>query len=163
MGYPPWVLTMRMTLRFACIIMLFSTSLLLAQNKNADLDKLQGQWEEISRVLNGESKEVKKTIVKLKGNDYETLSEGKIVESGIIIFDASTKPKSYTVTIIHETGTKVLVYSGIYELTKDTLKMCVNTNEGQDAPKKFESKADSGHQLVVWKRLPAPPKTENKK
>jgi uncharacterized protein (TIGR03067 family) len=122
-------------------------------NFGKDLEQFQGAWVRVSKELNGEKLQVTKTIITFNGDKFETVTDGKAVESGTVKVDSSKKPKTYSATITGQFAEKGDTYNGIYEVNGDRLTTCVNTNEGKEAPSEFASKAGTGHQLIVWKRV----------
>jgi uncharacterized protein (TIGR03067 family) len=117
------------------------------------LKELQGSWEMVSKERNGEKQEVKKSIVTFRKDRFETVADGKPMESGTISVNPDKKPKTYDVTITGDFKEKGQTYHGIYEIDGDTLRTCVNTNAGKERPKEFASKPGRGHLLIVWKRV----------
>ncbi len=133
--------------------MLAQPNLLRAEERKAGTDELQGSWMVVSKERNGEKQEAPKMVLTFKGDKFEAVIDGKAVESGTIKADASKKPKTYSVTITGDFAEKGNTYNGIFVVDGDTLKTCVNTNTGKEAPTEFATKAGTGHQLIVWKRV----------
>lgn len=114
-----------------------------------DLKKLQGKWETVTVVHNGEVQKPEKRSPwvfegnKLKYPAFDTEDEIKL--------DATLAPKTMDVRVVRK-GQKTEELKAIYELAGDTLKICVDVG-GKGRPTAFESKADSGHRLVTLKRV----------
>ena len=125
----------------------------------SDKQLLQGRWEAVSAEKGGEKlpDELLKAIkLQVKGDKIiaEILGETKDVPFKI---DPTKKPKTIDLTIDEK------VVKGIYELKKDTLKVCAAIDENGDRPKDFKG----GEQtlLVTFNRLKSAVKkgTEEKK
>ncbi|HEX5270405.1 MAG TPA: TIGR03067 domain-containing protein [Gemmataceae bacterium] len=142
------------------LVFALAVGLLLAadvkDDKKKDLDQLKGTWTAATLEYNGENmiggliKELKVVIdgdtLIVKGEDEEVKKYGKAT----LKLDPTTTPKVIDITIASgdEKGMK---FEGIYELGKDEWKLCVKPF-GKERPAKFESKADSGDVLIVFKR-----------
>ncbi|HKI31111.1 MAG TPA: TIGR03067 domain-containing protein [Gemmataceae bacterium] len=138
-----------------CLALLVIGLLLAADDpKKKDLDKLQGTWIASSIEYNGEKvlgdKELKVVIegdkLTVKSEDTEASKYG----TATLKIDPSTTPKIMDVSIIKgdEKGT---TFEAIYDVDKDEWKLCLKPT-GKERPAKFESKADSGDVLIVFKR-----------
>ena len=121
----------------------------------ADLAKLQGKWKIDSLIANGKSKVVngKDVDSAMPGENVWTISDNKVKYSETedeIKLDASQKPKAMDIQVVRDDAPEKLL--AIYEIEADTLKICVAfDNKGR--PKKFESKAGSGHRFFILKRI----------
>jgi uncharacterized protein (TIGR03067 family) len=142
-----------MKTRFLALLVI---GLLLAADdpKKKDLDKLQGTWIASSIEYNGEKvlgdKELKLVIegdkLTVKSEDTEASKYG----TAMLKIDPATTPKIMDISIIKgdEKGT---TFEAIYDVGKDEWKLCLKPT-GKERPAKFESKADSGDVLIVFKR-----------
>jgi uncharacterized protein (TIGR03067 family) len=118
-----------------------------------DMAKFQGTWTVVEIERNGEKdpedriKDIKLTV---NGNK-RTLKRGdEVVAQSTFKLDASKSPKQIDITL--ESGdAKGRTFHGIYEIDGDTQKVCLNLM-GDDRPKDFSAKADSGCLLQVFKR-----------
>jgi uncharacterized protein (TIGR03067 family) len=142
-----------------CLAVLAVALLLGADAKDAkkkDLDKLQGTWAASTIEYNGENqlggalKELKVVIdgdtLTVKGEDEEVKKYGKAK----LKLDPTATPKLLDISIT--TGDeKGMAFEAIYEVGKDEWKLCLKPF-GKERPAKFESKADSGDVLIVFKR-----------
>src|SRR5262245_60225536 len=93
-----------------------------------DLDALQGAWKVVRHEGNGKTApddEIKKFEFVVKGDQYTLKQDGNVTEEGIIKLDPTKKPKAidFKITKGSDAGKSQV---GIYELDKDTFKMCVN-------------------------------------
>ena len=117
-----------------------------------ELKALTGSWKAVSVVSDGtemSKEEVGKITLTVKGAKYTLKTpDGQEIE-GSHKLDPSKKPKELDLIRDVDKDQKTL---GIYELTKDTYKVCLG-RPGKDRPKAFESKDGSGHRLVVFKRV----------
>jgi uncharacterized protein (TIGR03067 family) len=113
-----------------------------------DLERLQGTWQQVSQKWRG--REVPEGLVKgeqvvITGSTWQALMAGKKRgKPATLVLDATKKPA--TLDIKYEGETEL----GIYELDKDSLKVCVATDE---RPKEFASKPGSTSTLMVFKRV----------
>jgi uncharacterized protein (TIGR03067 family) len=146
------VLSMKVVFPAVIGCMFTTAAFLNADDRKDGLNEFQGSWVQASKELNGEKKDVKKTVVNFKADMFETVEDGKSIESGTIQVDSSKNPKTYSVTISGEFAEKGKTYNGIYKIDGGTMTTCVNTNAGKEAPSEFTSKPGTGHQLIVWKR-----------
>ncbi len=124
--------------------------------KQADLKKLQGTWTATTIEYNGEKvlgNLVKELVVVVKDDRLTVKGQDPEVEKypkATLMLDPTTTPKILDVTIAagNEKDTK---FEAIYEVTDDEWKVCLKPG-GKERPAKFESKADSGDALIVFKR-----------
>jgi uncharacterized protein (TIGR03067 family) len=115
-----------------------------------DQKKLQGVWVLASGERDGEQmpEEVVKSLKRTMAVDKFTITrDDKAVAKGTFTLDPSKKPKAIDIKL---EGTDQPVH-GIYELDGDTFKLCYAA-PGEERPKKFTTKAGSGHTFAVWKR-----------
>ncbi len=118
----------------------------------ADMKLLEGVWQMQSFENNGnrlppeQAKTIKLTI---KGDRYMVdLGERKF--EATVKIDPTKKPKTIDVTM-EQDGQKAVTH-GIYEVTKDTFKICRTMEAGADRPKEFATKEGSGTAMAVYKR-----------
>ncbi len=141
-----------------CGLLVVTAGLLLAADepkqgasKKAAKDELahfQGTWHAVSWEENGDKRsadDVKKVQLIVKGDQW-TLKNGDDELRGTMKVDPTTTPKHFDATT--DSGDTV---QGIYELKGNQLKQCWAA-PGQDRPKSFSAKADSGHTLVTLMR-----------
>ncbi|HMC89453.1 MAG TPA: TIGR03067 domain-containing protein [Gemmataceae bacterium] len=117
-----------------------------------DLEKIQGDWAEVSYVVDGvkvPDDEAQALFRSIKDDKYTIFQFKKVIGKGTFKLDATKKPR----TIDAETtvGGRKLTLLGIYELDGDTLKICF-APPGKPRPTNFTSKKGSEHRLSVWER-----------
>jgi uncharacterized protein (TIGR03067 family) len=124
-----------------------------AQKK--ELDKLQGTWAATTIEYNGEQVlgAIKDLEVVVAG-DTMTIKSGasEVGKYGTatLKLDPTTTPKLIEVGITKGDG-KGTTFEAIYDVDKDEWKLCLKPF-GKERPGKFESKADSGDVLIIFKR-----------
>jgi uncharacterized protein (TIGR03067 family) len=122
----------------------------------SDKQLLQGKWEAVAAEKGGEKipEEILKAIkLEVKGDKIfaEIVGENKEVPYKI---DPTKKPKAIDLTIDGKD------FKGIYQLDKDTLKVCTALDENAARPKEF--KAEEQTLLVTFKRVKGEKKKEDK-
>ncbi len=139
----------------------FAIGLLLAVDdasaaRKKDREQLQGTWTATTIEYNGDKvlgDLVKELTVVVDGDSLSVKSEaeevGKYGKANLKL-DPTTTPKTVDISITRgdEKGT---TFEAIYELAKDEWKLCLKPFS-KERPAKFESKADSGDVLIVFKR-----------
>jgi uncharacterized protein (TIGR03067 family) len=128
------------------------------QSAEAELQKFQGTWALVSAEMDGKKVndvDVKKGRITFVGNKVELITphqhKDKIVAS-IAKLDLTKNPKEMTWvrTAGPNAGTTMIA---IYEFEgPDQYKICFDP-AGLAAPKKFGTKAGSGHIWHTWKRV----------
>jgi uncharacterized protein (TIGR03067 family) len=120
-----------------------------AQDVPKGLEKVQGSWVLTALVVEGKEIKDPKGKLTVKGENY-TFSSGDTNNKGVYKVDPTKTPM--TLDIICKEGTdKGKTLPAIFEVTGDTMKVCLNI-KGKDRPKEFASKPDSGNVLESWKR-----------
>jgi uncharacterized protein (TIGR03067 family) len=118
----------------------------------ADMKLLQGVWLMQSFESNGNplpAEQAQKIKVTVKGDKYMVdLGERKFEATFTI--DPTKKPKAIDVTMTLNEEKAVTL--GIYEVSKDTFKICRTMEAGAERPKEFSTKEGSGTVLAVYKR-----------
>jgi uncharacterized protein (TIGR03067 family) len=114
-----------------------------------DQDAIQGTWILISNEDGGRQKaipaDLKVTITKDK---IVFTSANKPKSELAFKLDSTTHPKSIDLTVRRE------AWLGIYELTSDSLTICVNDDDGGKRATNFESKPSSHNDvLMVFRRV----------
>jgi uncharacterized protein (TIGR03067 family) len=113
-----------------------------------------GLWEPVSAVVDGKERPVgkdRKMVLEYKDETYRDKVGDKIVGEGISRVDPTQTPKALDI-IPQRNGVKGQTALAIYELKGDELIVCL-ARPGKDRPKEFESKPDSGHVLLKFKRV----------
>jgi len=138
---------------------LFSISLAVATslgtfaaNPPDDTKGVQGNWKPAQAELAGKpmTDDVLKTIsLKLENGKYEVFV-GEHPDRGTYTLDATTKPKSITVTGT-EGPNHDKTFPAIYELKGDTLRICYDLS-GAKRPTEFKSVAGTKLYLVTYHR-----------
>jgi uncharacterized protein (TIGR03067 family) len=123
------------------------------QDAKKELARMEGTWKVVSVVINGQ--ELKEADIKddrliIKGDQF-TLKGGKQTLEGKVTIDPSKTPKHLDA---EATGAdkKVVKSLGIYQLTKDTLKVCYSVPPNP-RPTEFTSEEKSSRALVVYQRV----------
>jgi uncharacterized protein (TIGR03067 family) len=135
----------------AVVLVAGSCSLAHADAVADEWKGLVGTWKVESATLNGaDSSELFKTLVLTMELGKYKVDFGGMIDAGTVKLDLDKKPKQMTIEGTEGTN-KGRTHHAIYELDKDTLKICYAL-DGGPAPKGFESKADSMTLLVTYKR-----------
>jgi uncharacterized protein (TIGR03067 family) len=142
---------MKRTLSIAVIAIFFVAADDKKPEAKKDLDLLKGKWTVVSVVLNGKPMDE-------ENGDTLTFGGEKIVSqskdgqhTSTFKLDVTKKPKQIDVTPL-DGDEKGKVLEGIYEVTKDGLKICIVDDAGVTRPTAFTSKEDSGVVLLTLKR-----------
>jgi uncharacterized protein (TIGR03067 family) len=125
-----------------------------ADDVKKDLKAFEGTWTVAELQVNGKKateEEVKNFETKLtfKDNKLTLTLEGQTFE-GTVTIDPSKTPKTVDVKAKNRRGDQVESH-GIYEIDKDTLKVCYVTGS-KERPKEFKSTEGSGAFYTVYKR-----------
>jgi uncharacterized protein (TIGR03067 family) len=120
-----------------------------------DLKALEGVWQVVELEVDGNkggAEDVKKiTVVNEPNGKWRIEAEGKVVARGASNIDPTAKPKTLDITMTEGEGVGQTTL-GIYELGKDTRKVCI-AQAGKPRPTEFSSPSGSGQILVVLKRV----------
>jgi uncharacterized protein (TIGR03067 family) len=116
-----------------------------------DLDLLKGKWTIVSVIEDGKPNEDENGGTITFAEDKMVLQVKDGEHSGTFKLNATKKPKQIDVTPL-DGDEKGKVMEGIYELTKDGLKICIADHAGTTRPTAFISKEDSGVVLLTLKR-----------
>ena len=114
----------------------------------SDLDQIQGEWSVAELVMNGEKMSadaLANAKFKIKANEY-FLDGDSGSSHGTLKLIETDSPKSMEVTT--DDGRQL---PAIYEITKDTFKVCYALN-GAGRPKEFKSAEGSEQVLSIYKR-----------
>lgn len=123
--------------------------------KKADADLLQGKWNAVAYVEDGETAtRLEKTPIswEFKDNKLTIRAEDQQVFTikGSFTLDPATKPKNIEIKIDKRDDFPEQKMPGIYKIENDTLTVCYAT-EGK-RPTAFESKVGSGVVLITLKQ-----------
>jgi len=117
-----------------------------------DLEALQGTWNISELEVNGQrmpAASFKGSKIAVHGSKFTTAGMGGAYE-GTLRLGESNRPK--TIDMIFSSGPeKANTSSGIYELTGDTLQLCL-TIAGSQRPAEFATRAGSSHAFEILKR-----------
>jgi uncharacterized protein (TIGR03067 family) len=144
---------------FAPLALLLLSGAIQAEDAKKDLEQLQGTWEIVEVVSDGQAApadKVKGGQVVFK-DDEMTLKESsddKDPRKFRIQLDPSKKPKALDSTALNR-DYKGSVTLAIYELDGDTLKLCAPNNHEakKDRPKAFKSEGGSELVLLTLKQV----------
>lgn len=129
-----------------------------------EMEKLQGTWKLLKVVNNGqavpETELEQYRQVEIVGDKILTIAVNRVVfdnkasirrEQYVLRFtiDPSQRPAAIEVRPEDQKTT----VPGIYELEKDTLKICINFQEKAQRPKEFASKLESNNILWILERI----------
>jgi len=136
-------------------VVIVAAGLLLAANKPSsdesvknELSKMAGTWIAVSAERDGEKRskdDIKDLKFVVKGDKWAITLEGQEYQ-GTLKIDPTKTPKESD--SIMEDGQ---IVKAIYKVDDKHLTLCWR-GPGEDRPKEFVSKADSGINLVVFKR-----------
>jgi uncharacterized protein (TIGR03067 family) len=122
-----------------------------------DRKRIQGTWQVTALTINGNKakEEDAKKITVVNGDDgtWKVRSDGKEISKGTSTFDPTTKPMAIDFTPT-DGGGKGDVFLGIYQLGKNTRKLCFAPS-GKDRPAEFSSTSENQHILVTFERVKA--------
>lgn len=135
-------------------VLLVMTLALGAWHAHAGDDRkgMEGKWTPLSAELGGvkiPETQLKAITLTLADGKY-TAAIGDKVDAGTYKVDAGQKPKSIDITGT-EGPNKGKTILAIYELDKDTLRVCYNLL-GKDRPSEFVSSKEKPYFLVVYQR-----------
>ncbi len=120
-----------------------------------DRQLYEGTWQVTSLTVNGNKRpegDAQKIRVINQADGIGLLElDGKVVGKATFTIDPTKKPKTIDLTFT-EVNNKGQTYHGIYEVGKDTRKICYPPL-GQKRPTKFSSTPENGHILAVFKRV----------
>jgi uncharacterized protein (TIGR03067 family) len=141
---------MKAPLLLSCALLALSAP--AAGDVNKELAKLEGTWQPIYIEVEGQpyKGDFKSDRLVIVGKNYE-LNGPKVKMEGVITLDPSKKPPQMDTEVTggDGKGTKTI---GIYELEGQKLMVCYAMVPGT-RPTLFTTKANSGHALVVYKRV----------
>jgi uncharacterized protein (TIGR03067 family) len=138
------------------VLFLIAASLLAADAPKADADRdtIQGTWKIVAEVENGkETPPARNEKVRIRFTaDKMIVSEGDEKHEAAYKLDPERIPSAIDVTPDGgpNKGKKAL---GIYQLSGDTLTICLTLAKDKDRPSDFTAKADSGRVLFTLERI----------
>jgi uncharacterized protein (TIGR03067 family) len=119
-----------------------------------ELKKFQGTWTFESVEAGGKevpAAEFKGMTVTFEGDKYTVKKGNEVIQAATQKLDPSKSPKTLDVTVT-EGFNKGTVILGIYEISRDMLKVCFDP-EGKQRPTEFKTASGSQTTLVVHKRM----------
>ena len=117
-----------------------------------EIEILQGVWKTVSVEVNGSPiahHHFENATLVITGDQFtlrNPLPDAEQMTEGVLRVDAATVPKGLVLTL--ENGQTI---EEIYELDRDTLKVCYPTRQG-NRPTAFKTAPQSGLSLVVYER-----------
>ena len=122
-----------------------------AKTPKTDLDRLQGTWNLVSAIQDGNAlpeDKVKQTTIVFKGDTFRFPGSAEYATSraGTIKLDETKRPKE-----MDAISTEKEVMLGIYALEENGYKVCF-APAGKPRPTEFTSTPRSGQILQVWQR-----------
>lgn len=151
---------MTMHTRLALVAALLLSGIAAAGNAKDEAIKkdrqlYQGTWQMVSLTLKGnkaQEEDAKKIRVINQADGTGLLEvDGKVVAKATFIIDPTKKPKTIDLTFT-EGDSKGQTLHGIYEVRKDTRKICY-AQPGTPRPTEFSSTTENGHILAEFKRV----------
>lgn len=130
----------------------YNTENMKARKKTAVAGPLEGTWNVVSLEVDGQQMPAgmfSGAHIVVEGDRFQSLGMGAVYE-GTVNLDNTANPKTFDLHFIAgpEKGNTALA---IYELDGDDWKICLTTRGG-DRPKKFTTKAGTGHALETLRR-----------
>lgn len=121
-----------------------------SDDKETELKKLTGTWEEVSHTADGKAKTADElkghTVVIDASGKWEAFKDGTSLLKGTVKLDSAKKPKAADWAI---EGSD-MVAKGIFEVDGNMWKHCFSLTE---RPTEFGSKEGSGAYYIVLKRV----------
>ncbi len=130
------------------IVTLSAASVLADEKANKALKALQGEWKVEKMVASGEQVPAEKaTKLILTFKDSQLIPNDMPKDVATVKLDPDRKPAWFDLTDLSKE-----TMLGIYELTGDTLKICL-ADPGGDRPKEFASPKGGKTAYMVLKRV----------
>lgn len=120
-----------------------------------DRKRLAGTWQVTALHVNGTKLEeqdiAKLSVVNVADGTWSVRSEGEVVAQGTSTLDPTQNPSTIDFTAVEE-GEQDKQYLGIYQLKKNTRKLCF-TGAANGRPTGFTSTQENQQILVEFKRV----------
>jgi uncharacterized protein (TIGR03067 family) len=114
--------------------------------------KMEGTWKAVAIEHLGQSWQGGGFTMTFSGNKYnQAAATGALMEDGTYKVDPSKKLKALDLIILSGKDKGKNQYC-LYELTGDTLKLCL-AQPGKDRPAEFSTKNGTGFEIFVMKRV----------
>ncbi len=145
--------TFRNLLAAALVVFLLGADLSKEKAKD-ELRRLQGHWVLIATEFEGKRKPYQDKVndinMSIRGCNVSYWF-GKLEVAGTLRLDPSQKPKAIDETIT--LGASEETRRGIYELTGDSLKICLSEVGSKSRPKDFATHQGGKEVLSIYKRV----------
>jgi uncharacterized protein (TIGR03067 family) len=118
------------------------------------LKRLQGTWEQVSVVADGQKELFAKgmaPLLTIRGDSYTIEAGGRVLERGTWKVEKVSKPAIFDL-ITAEGRTKGKTSRGIYEVSENELRTCIAVTD-VNRPTEFTAKTDSGRAVAVYRRI----------
>jgi uncharacterized protein (TIGR03067 family) len=120
-----------------------------------DRKQIEGTWQVTAMVVNGnpvpDDDARKFTVLNRSDGTWALLADGKEISRGTSSFEPMNKPKTLEFMPSQGVGSGN-TYQGIYELAKNTRKMCFAPAD-RERPTEFASMPGSDHILMTFERV----------
>lgn len=126
-------------LRVFALLLLLGSS---AQAPTKPVPPLDGTWQVTSMVMNGQDLDSSDVVIRISGNSYVQLQQGRVEERGTLIVDRSASPMAIDFVIVEGVAAS-MTQRGIVESTGDTLRLHVSQPGGATRPADFRPLRDS--------------------
>ena len=143
---------MKTTLVLCVTSILFMAPIVRGNDDKDDAKTMEGTWLPSSAELAGEKfpDKVLKTIKLVIKDEKYTVTVGEETDEGTTTLDTAKEPKAMDIKG-SKGPNKGKTFLCIYELDKDTLKVCYDLS-GKERPTEFKTKPDTSLYLVTYKR-----------
>jgi uncharacterized protein (TIGR03067 family) len=142
------------------IVLMAATCIFLAADKPShdavqkDRELMAGTWVTVSGESDGAAIAIPRNqqLIVYPDGKIRLEREGDLVGGATTKIDPSANPKTIDIDVTEGTmqGQK---YKGIYELSKEELRICRSGDRGE-RPTAFSTKAGTGERMAVFKRAP---------
>jgi len=124
-------------------------------------DDLTAKWQVVSFTTAGESgseDEAKKYKVVFDNGTFIVSKDGSVIQEGTYELIPGEDPKAADLNFANGDKLKAKTALGIYRITDDELSICFTAPServppGGERPQVFESTAENGYRLNVYKRI----------
>ncbi len=142
------------------IVLIAAVGLFFAADKPSqdavknDRELMAGTWITVSGESDGASIAVPRNqeLIVYPDGRIRLQREGDLVGGATTKIDPSANPKTIDIEVTEGTM-QGQQYKGIYELSKERLRICRSGDRGQ-RPTAFSTKAGTGERMAVFKRVP---------
>ena len=144
---------MKTRMLIAVVVSMFVCQQVYAQDEpEAEVTELEGLWEVVSMVIEGEQEELYFLFVRFEGNSFFLRAhDADWFLAGSIFVDPSSMPAEMAF-VFGEGDRSKNEAMAIYEIDDDVLTIC-SRNPGEIRPEQFESTKDNQTILMVYRRV----------